>query len=76
MNTDLDPDQKRMIRHRLNRFQAPSPAAELSRLRVRLDALEEQINAQMGGRSQKLHELHGNCLKAIAALALREIRTR
>jgi len=64
------------VRHRLARVVPISNAFELSRLRVRLELLEAELNAAGVSKNPRLAELHSDCLKAIAALALAGIRTR
>lgn len=72
----VDGDHLGAIRHRVARFKPISNSFELGRLRVRLDVLEGEINALAGIRDEKLLALHRDCLKAIASLALLEMRTR
>lgn len=59
----LTPDEVRNCRHRIERFQARTPAAELAALRVKLEQIENTCPVNIVLRS--------DCLKAIGTLALK-----
>lgn len=70
----LTSNERRSLRHRLDRAQPITNRFELSRLRLRLTDIELQMQsgAAVNGELDRLRRLKLDCQKAIAGLALLE----